>query len=300
MVLTNPTIRGLAKAMESLTGPRVYNPVVTLQSKGDKAPLWLVHPGVGEVLVFLNLAKYITDRPIYALRARGFDEGDEFFHDIPEIVNVYHSHMKQYQPEGPYAIAGYSFGAMLAFEISKVLESNGDEVRFMGSFNLPPHIKHRMQQLDWIEVVLNLAYFLDLTTEEYAHAVSEEMHRKTDDEVLDHLLAIAPPARLAELSMTKQKLKTWASLAEAMQAAARTYDPSGSVQDMDVFFAIPLSAVAKNKKDWVDNYLSKWTGFVRNEVKFHEVDGAHYTMMGPEHILSFQKKLKGVLEMRGL
>lgn len=300
MVLTNPTIRRLAKAMESLQGPQVYNPVVTLQSKGDKAPLWLVHPGVGEVLVFLNLAKYITDRPIYALRARGFDEGEDFFHDIREIVDTYHAHMKRYQPHGPYAIAGYSFGAMIAFEVSKKLEALGDEVRFMGSFNLPPHIKQRMQQLDWIEVVLNLSYFLDLITEEYAHEISAEMHTRSDDAVLDHILSLAPPARLAELSMTKQKLKTWASLAEAMQAAARTYDPSGSVATMDIFFAIPLSAVAKNKQDWVTNYLSKWKDFTRSEPRFHEVDGAHYTMMGPEHILSFQKKLKGVLEQRGL
>lgn len=32
----------------------------------------------------------------------------------------------------------------------------------------------------------------------------------------------------------------------------------------------------------------------------HEADGAHYTMVGPEHVLGFQKKLTGVLAARGL
>lgn len=38
---------------------------------------------------------------------------------------------------GRYALAGYSYGTMLAFEMAKQL---GD-VQFLGSFNLPPHIK---------------------------------------------------------------------------------------------------------------------------------------------------------------
>ena len=299
-ILTNPTVRGMANALETISSPQIYNPVVTLQTHGSKTPLWLVHPGVGEILVFLNLANYITDRPVYALRARGFNDGEEFFSSIPEVVSTYHEHMRRVQPEGPYAIAGYSFGAMLAFEISKVLESEGEKIGFLGSFNLPPHIKQRMKELDWIEVVLNLSYFLDLTSEDYAHAITEEMHKCTNDDVLEHIMRVAPRSRLEELSMTKTKLATWASLAHAMQYAAREYEPSGSVAAIDIFFAIPLKGVAKSKDDWVANHLSKWKNFSRTDPKFHDVAGAHYTMMGPKHVLSFQKTLKSVLSARGL
>lgn len=300
LVLTNPTIRGMAEALKSMSGPQEYNPVVTLQKQGTKAPLWLVHPSVGEVLVFLNLAKYITDRPVYALRARGFNEGEKYFESIAETVSIYHQHMKSVQPKGPYAIAGYSFGSMLAFEISKVLESQGDEVRFMGCFNLPPHIKMRMNQLDWIEVVLNLSYFLDLMTEEHAVEISPAMHTLKNEEVLDYIMDIAPVARLTELSLDRKKLSTWASLAHSMQYAARDYDPSGSIATMDIFYAIPLAQVAKNKQDWVANHLSKWSDYIREPPRFHEVGGAHYTMMGPEYVLTFQKTLQTVMADRGL
>ena len=299
-MMTNPTIRGLAAALKRLQEPKKYSPVVTLQANGTKTPLWLVHPGVGEVLVFLNLAKYIVDRPVYALRARGFDEGETYFNDIPEVVATYHNAIKEVQPSGPYAIAGYSYGSMLAFEVTKVLESENDKVQFLGAFNLPPHIKFRMRQLDWVEVILNLSYFLDLIGEDYAHEISPEMHKLSHDEVLDFIISKALPARMTEMALDKQILCNWADLAYRMQAIAQDYDPSGTVASMDVFYAIPLAAVARDKQQWREEHLSKWSDFVATPPKFHEVEGAHYTMISPTHVFTFQKTLRAALHARGL
>ena len=176
-LMTNTTVHDLAEALQDLQAPEKneYNPVVTLQSQGHKTPLWLIHPGVGEVLVFLNLAKFIVNRKVYTLRARGFNEGEQPFKTIPEVISTYHTSIKQKQPEGPYALAGYSYDSMLAFEVGKVLESNGDKVSFLGSFNLAPHIKTRMRQLDWKECLLHLSYFLDLMTETYARELAAEL-----------------------------------------------------------------------------------------------------------------------------
>jgi thioesterase domain-containing protein len=296
-VMTNPTIRGLAAAVKKLREPHQYNPIVTLHAGGSKTPLFLIHPGVGEILVFLNLAKYITDRPVYAIRARGFD-GEPFFKDISEIAHTYFDAIRNTQPKGPYAIAGYSFGAMLAFETAKLLEANGDEVKFLGCFNLPPHIKFRMRQLDWIEVVLNLAYFLDLISEEYAHAISPEMHKLSHGDALDFIISKAKPGRMEELAMTKTKLTNMSDLAHTLQSISVDYEPSGTVAAMDVFYAIPLSAVAKNKDEWLEKHLNKWKDFVRSDVRFIEADGSHYTMISPAHVVSFQKKLRHALQER--
>ena len=304
-LLTNPTVEGMSAAIDRLKGVAsdnglVYSPVVRMGSKGNKTALWLVHPGVGEVLVFLNLAKFITDRPVYALRAKGFEKGEDFFDNIPQIVETYCKHMRQTQLRGPYAIAGYSFGAMLAFEISKRLEAQGEQVNFLGSFNLPPHIKMRMNQLDWIEVALNLGCFLDLYSEDYQAEISQEMHTKQPQEVLSFVMEKAPPTRLAELSLTRSKMERWISLAHSMQNAARDYDPSGSVANIDVFYCTPLASVSTDRQHWLKEHLSKWKDFSRGEPRFHEVDGAHYTMLDSENVHSFQKKLKAVLLERGL
>ena len=305
VLLTNPTIAGMSAAIDRSKGDASdkgfdYNPVVPLGTKGNRTPLWLVHPGVGEVLVFLNLAKFITDRPVYALRAKGFEQGEDFFDSIPEVVETYRECIRRTQPQGPYAIAGYSFGAMLAFEISKRLEAEGENVRFLGSFNLPPHIKTRMNQLDWIEVALNLGCFLDLYSEEYQADISPDMHERKPQEVLSFIMDKAPPTRLAELSLTRPKLERWIALAHAMQNAAREYDPSGSVANIDVFYCTPLAFVSKDRQQWLEEHLKNWKDFSREEPRFHEVDGAHYTMLDPKNIYSFQRRLKAVLSERGL
>ena len=69
---------------------------------------------------------------------------------------------------------------------------------------------------------------------------------------------------------------------------------------MDVFYAVPLAAVAQSKKEWVEGPLSKWQDFVKEAPRYHEVDGAHYTMISPENVQRFAKKLKSVLQARGL
>lgn len=299
-ILSNPTIRSLAIALEALVQP-IYNPVVTLQPRGEKTPLWLIHPGVGEILVFLNLSKYLIDRPVYALRARGFSKGESFFSSIEEVIITYHDCIKKTQPHGPYAIAGYSFGAMLAFEISKILEADGDEIRFLGSFNLPPHIKTRMKQLDWIQALLNLSYFLGLISEEYAQEIWQKVNIGSNhDAALDIVVQTASSARLRELSLDRDKLANWASLAHAMQQAALEYEPSGSVACIDVFIAVPLVGIANSKKEWYQYYLSRWEEFSRTRPRYHDVDGAHYTMMDANHVHTFQKKLKSALKERGL
>ena len=80
--MTNTSICSLASAIQQMQGSRYegeYNPVVTLQYNGSKTPLWLIHPGIGEILVFLGLVQYFPDRQIHALRTRGFNPGEKPF-----------------------------------------------------------------------------------------------------------------------------------------------------------------------------------------------------------------------------
>ena len=197
-------------------------------------------------------------------------------------------------------MAGYSYGSMLAFEVGKVLESNGDKVSFLGSFNLPPHIKSRMHQLDWKERLLHLSYFLDLMTEAHARKLAAELQGATRDQAMAKVMEDADQDRLFELALSPEALNKWATLAFALQSMAVDYDPSGSIASMDVFYCIPLAVVASSKEQWRNEHLSKWVDFTRSEPRFHEVGGAHYTMLGPEHVFNFQKTLRAALDARGI
>ncbi|QKW54761.1 non-ribosomal peptide synthetase [Streptomyces buecherae] len=297
-VLTAPTVRRLAARLDAgppaATGPAAYDPVVPLQTGGDKTPLFCVHPGVGEVLVFVNLARYFAgDRPFFALRARGFNAGERPFDSFAEMVETYVRAIRARQPRGPYAIAGYSYGGAVAFEIAKRLEALGERVGFVGSLNLPPHIKYRMDELDFVETATNLALFLDLVDRRRALELPAELRALPADDRLARLLDLAPPRRLRDLDLDLPKFTAWARLASGLTALGREYRPSGTVRSMTVFYAEPLRGT---KEDWLARELRRWDEHTRSQNRYVEVPGEHYTMLGPRHVATFQAILRRELD----
>lgn len=295
-ILTSPSIRELAARIETGRGgePAPYDPIVALQTSGDGTPLFCIHPGVGEVLVFVNLAKYfVHERPFYALRARGFNPGEKPFASFAEMARTYADAIRSKQPHGPYAIAGYSFGAAVAFEVAKLLEAEGERVDFLGSFNLPPHIKYRMDELDFVETAVNLAMFLDLISPQQAKTLPGELRPLSKQEQLGHLIELAPRQRLAELDLDMPRFTAWADLADGLTGLGRTYRPSGRVAAMSVFYAVPLRGT---KQDWLHNELERWEDFTHEAPRYIDVPGEHYTLMGPRHVAVFQSILRAELD----
>ncbi|KAG1800376.1 atromentin synthetase [Suillus plorans] len=301
-ILKHPVISSLANYVDSLLSKdsqtEEYDPIVPLQLTGNKTPIFFVHPGVGEVLIFVNLAKYFqNERPFYALRARGFEPGHPFFTSMDEMVSCYAAAVKRTQATGPYAIAGYSYGGVVAFEVAKRLEAMGEEVKFVGLINIPPHIADRMHEIDWTGGMLNLSYFLGLVSKHDANDLAPALRPMTRKEQLEVVWKLSPPDRLVELQLTPEKLDHWVDIAGSLIECGKDYNPSGSVSATDVFYAIPLRG---SKSDWLNNQLKPWSGFSRGEPSYTDVPGQHYTLMDFDHVPQFQKIFRGRLEARGL
>ncbi|KAI6131781.1 atromentin synthetase [Pisolithus thermaeus] len=301
-ILKHPVLSDLAKYIDALCSKggfqEEYDPIVPLQLTGNGTPIFMVHPGVGEVLIFVNLAKYFqNERPFYALRARGFEPNHPFFGSMDEMVSSYAAAVKRTQPKGPYAIAGYSYGGVVAFEVAKRLEAMGEEVKFTGLINIPPHIADRMHEIDWTSGMLNLSYFLGLITKQDAIDLTNPLRRLSRNDQLDLIWKLSPPERLVELQLTPRKLDHWVDIAGSLIECGKEYNPSGSVQCVDVFYAIPLRG---SKADWLNNQLKPWAGFSRGEPEYTDVPGQHYTLMDFDHVPQFQKIFRSRLQARGL
>ncbi|KAG2753836.1 atromentin synthetase [Suillus brevipes Sb2] len=301
-IISHPFVSSLANYVNALLSKdsqaNEYDPIVPLQLTGKKTPVFFVHPGVGEVLVFVNLAKYFqNERPIYALRARGFEPGHSLFTSMDEMITCYAAAVKRTQATGPYAIAGYSYGGVVAFEVAKRLEAMGGEVKFVAPINIPPHISDRMHEIDWTDGMLNLSYFLGLLSKHDAEALMPVMRPLTKKEQLEVVWKMSPHQRLVELQLTTEKLDHWVNIAVSLVLCGKDYVPSGSVSTVDVFCAIPLRGT---KSDWVNNRLKAWSNFTRSDSSYIDVPGEHYTLMNIENIPQFQKIFRDRLEARGL
>ncbi|CAJ0958991.1 unnamed protein product [Ranitomeya imitator] len=80
--------------------------------------LFLVHPIEGSIAAFQNLAAKLNIS-CYGLQCTKAAPLDS----IQNLAAYYIQCIKQVQPEGPYWIAGYSFGACVAFEICSQLQA---------------------------------------------------------------------------------------------------------------------------------------------------------------------------------
>ena len=283
-----------------MSQPTVYTPIVPLQPHGSGTPLFCIHPGSGDILVFIALAAHFSTRPVYALRTRGYNPDERLFTSIEETANTYAEHIRQTQPEGPYAIAGYSLGSTLAYEVGKVLEAQGQQVKFLASIDYPPHIAHYVQDLDWIDVLLHIAFFLELIDEDTMVDVTPHLHTLDRDAALSHILAIGDDERAAALAIDKERLGLISDIAENFRVNVETYEPVGKVECLDVFVADPPRYAAKDRQDWRENKLGPWVNFSRTEAQFHDCPGIHAKMLNREHMNDFAKIFKAVMRRRGV
>ena len=256
-ILLHPTPNLLSTLVDKILNPsasdaNIYDPIVPLQTTGDKTPIFFVHPGVGEVLIFVNLAKYFHgERPFYAFRARGFDKDQPVFTSMAEMVNCYADAMQKVRPHGPYALAGYSYGGVVAYEVAKVIESRGEEVKFVGLINIPPHIADRMHEIDYTSGMLNLSYFLGLVTKQDAHDLAEPLSKFPKQEQLEKVFAMAPPERVHELQLSIPKLDHWVGIARSLIECGKSYVPNGSVGEYPVPILPHLHVVHKSlQRSW--------------------------------------------------
>ena len=126
----DPTPRGCAAAArpvaEAFAGDRH---LVALQPLGDRRPLFCVHGIGGNVFNLRHLAARLgTDRPILGLRAVAEDPDGE---GIEALAERYVSAIREHQPAGPYLLAGYSLGGLIAFEMARQLRARGEEIQLL-------------------------------------------------------------------------------------------------------------------------------------------------------------------------
>lgn len=107
-----------------------WSPLVRIKKGAPHVkPLYLVHGAGGNVLNFRSLSGYIDSKiPFYALKALGSDGETEIHETIEEMASCYVAAMLKNQPEGPYNLAGYSGGGVIAFEMAQQLRAAGHEV----------------------------------------------------------------------------------------------------------------------------------------------------------------------------
>lgn len=165
MIFQSPTIAAMAAKLRSAARP-AFSHVVPLKTAGEGTPLFIVHGIFGNVLQLRRLAERLeTGRPIYALQARGADPDQQPHATLADMVDAYEAAIREVQPQGPYALSGYSFGGLVAYELARRFRARGAQIGFLGLFETDLYARY-------LPLKDKLSYFASLTRRVLAKARS--------------------------------------------------------------------------------------------------------------------------------
>jgi len=139
MIYLAPTIRSLAGLLGQSSIPR-FPPLVLLKPGTEDPPVFIMHGLSGSVMELFHVVRHFHSRhPIYGMQARGIDDVDEPFKRVEDIAQYCLDAVKKLQPRGPYCLIGYSFGGLVAFEMSQRLSEIGEDVALLTLLDTYPH-----------------------------------------------------------------------------------------------------------------------------------------------------------------
>jgi len=219
--------------------------LVPMQPLGRRSPLFLVHGVGGHVLRFRALASYMApEQPVYALQAQGLDGLTPPLTRIEDMAERYLDEVRLAQPNGPYHLAGYSFGGFVAVEMARRLLHAGQEVSFLALLDTVVE-KHESRT-----TLLSRFLKLPLT------AQFEFLQRKIRKKVKRALKGMRLPA---ELQLVQRYCRE----------AERGYRPPAYPGRIDLFVATSTSLHP------LGDDLGGWRGVSAGGVEIHEVPGDH-------------------------
>ena len=152
-IFNHPILAELAERIDRRTAEAPLCKAVPARSSGSRPPLFFVPTGFGDHSYVFELAKEIDESfPVYAVPWPAVEEKPATMSDMAASAVAL---IREVQPQGPYHLAGYSSGGVLAYAIAEQLQSSGEAVAFLGLIDTlrPVEAMHSPVQLllNWVE-----------------------------------------------------------------------------------------------------------------------------------------------------
>ncbi len=131
------SIDAVADALaDQAPAPLAHANLITFQPDGDCTPLFFF-PGVGgHPVSFAAMSTYLAPHhPCYGLYVPGVKGDQEPYTTVEEIAAAMLTTLRAVQPCGPYQLAGYSFGGLLAYEAAQQLTRAGQTVSLLAIYD---------------------------------------------------------------------------------------------------------------------------------------------------------------------
>ena len=290
-IFQTPTVRHLATRIRQGNLPEARDSVlVPIRPQGTKPPLFCIHPDHGLVLFYHALAKHLApERPVFGLQAAPLTSDQSPDVRIEDMAARYVRDIRIVQPIGPYRLAGYSLGGVIAFEMAQQLRAAGQSISFLGLLDTYAPIafqRNLIEKSPLQRVNGHLALLKDMSFKKkldyLTNKTKEAVHGKKDDWQIvgDELKESLSPEQLEALR------RTVAIHEESLLA----YQPQPYAGKVTLFRAVELDLF-----EFYDPHLW-WSDFCAGGLEVRDVPGSHWTMMQEPFVGPLADELQACLE----
>jgi thioesterase domain-containing protein len=282
----------------------LWSPLVPIQTRGTRPPFFCVHPLLGVVFPYYELARQLgPDQPFYGLQAAGFDGTRPPLSQVEAMARHYLEALRVVQPEGPYRLGGWSFGSLVAFEMARQLSAQGQRVALLAVIDTPAPVEgHRITPLllaQFAVAMLRISgrhiwpYLLEymrLATTVDAHAGAGPgrwaAHRLLGQ--FAGLPAATNDDTLRALLFQQPTLRPLARVAVANARAAMRYQPQPYAGNIALIATeTPAGSAAHPLQGW-DRIAASVTRII--------APGNHLTLLQPPHVAPLAAQLRALLD----
>jgi thioesterase domain-containing protein/acyl carrier protein len=139
-IFEHPTISELAAFLRTNVAWAPPTSIVPIQPYGSRPALFCVHPAGGMAQCYMGLSRMLGhEQPLYGLQSRGLEPNQAALESIEEMAASYIQDMRAIQPHGPYYLAGWSLGGIIAYEIAQQLSAQQEETRMLALIESRPN-----------------------------------------------------------------------------------------------------------------------------------------------------------------
>jgi len=106
--------------------------LVPLQAEGTKPTFFGPHASGGSVWCYKELVQALgNDQPFYGVQPRPAENGLMYHNEIEAMASDYVEAIRGYQPNGPYWLTGWSMGGVIAYEMARQLQEQGQQIAML-------------------------------------------------------------------------------------------------------------------------------------------------------------------------
>jgi amino acid adenylation domain-containing protein len=284
-----PTVESLAKLVDKQNAFKTPEVLVAIRPHGNKPPVYLVNGGGVVAEGFINLGHVLDEeQPVYSFQSNGYDSNGRLLSNIEDIASYYVKSILSNDEAGPYSIAGYSLGGIIAFEIARQLKAMGKEVRLLimidGLTRDPEIIKTKHSALSILRLIGLNIYLLRYgfsSALKYSWGIMSAVYRN-----IKTTYTRAPKTVLETQEPDKDHNFDVFSL---HILAYKKYNLQAYDGNIVVFRAKRITFYTDDFK-----YLG-WRPYAK-KVKSISIKGHHYSIFDEVNIKGFGEKLQSVLD----